>query len=365
MPVASGGDTLANAESRRHEHWLTYTNDVIPDVPWSIHIVRIERPFPEFEFCTTLGNERAFAMATVSEQLKNLLPAEGQPLAAINGDFYDNSKNYQGRPRDLQIRNGEVVSSPAGHTCFWIDPAGNPRMTNVESRFRVIWPQGGSMRLGLNQERSAEGAVLYTSVAGRSTRTSSGTELVLARGDKGPWLPLQAGQLYTARVQSVRHDGDTAFDSQTMALSLGPALAATAPALQPGNFLQISTETVPDLSGVQTAIGGGPALVHHGRVMQWSGIIHVRHPRSAIGWNKNFIFLVEVDGRQTEVSLGMTFPELADYLVKLGCDEAMNFDGGGSATLWALGDVRNSPSEGRERPAANALVVLKKKKPKN
>jgi exopolysaccharide biosynthesis protein len=79
-----------------------------------------------------------------------------------------------------------------------------------------------------------------------------------------------------------------------------------------------------------------------------------------MGWSKDHYFLVEVDGRQSNISVGMTFPELADYLVKLGCEEAMNFDGGGSSTLWALGMVRNSPSEGDERPSANALVVIRR-----
>jgi exopolysaccharide biosynthesis protein len=46
--------------------------------------------------------------------------------------------------------------------------------------------------------------------------------------------------------------------------------------------------------------------------------------------------------------------------VKLGCEEAMNFDGGGSATFWVLGNVMNSPSEGQERPSANALVLVQK-----
>ena len=67
-----------------------------------------------------------------------------------------------------------------------------------------------------------------------------------------------------------------------------------------------------------------------------------------------------VDGRQLDVSLGMTFAQLAKYLRKLGCEQAMNLDGGGSTTLWAFGDVRNSPSEGQERPAPNALVVVRK-----
>jgi exopolysaccharide biosynthesis protein len=56
----------------------------------------------------------------------------------------------------------------------------------------------------------------------------------------------------------------------------------------------------------------------------------------------------------------MTFPELAAYMIKLGCEEAINFDGGGSATMWVLGNVMNSPSEGQERPGANALVLVRK-----
>ena len=59
----------------------------------------------------------------------------------------------------------------------------------------------------------------------------------------------------------------------------------------------------------------------------------------------------------------VTLPELANYMVKLGCEEATNFDGGGSATMWVMGNVMNSPSEGHERPAANALVLVQKEKP--
>jgi hypothetical protein len=74
-----------------------------------------------------------------------------------------------------------------------------------------------------------------------------------------------------------------------------------------------------------------------------------RHPRSAIGWNGQYYFLVEVDGRKPDLSVGMTLAELAAYLAKLGCEEAMNLDGGGSATLWFAGAVRNRPCDGYER----------------
>jgi exopolysaccharide biosynthesis protein len=58
----------------------------------------------------------------------------------------------------------------------------------------------------------------------------------------------------------------------------------------------------------------------------------------------------------------MSLPELADYMAHLGCEEAMNLDGGGSTTFWIYGNVQNSPSEGKERPAANSLLLMRQDK---
>ena len=56
----------------------------------------------------------------------------------------------------------------------------------------------------------------------------------------------------------------------------------------------------------------------------------------------------------------MTLQELAAYMIKLGCQTAINLDGGGSATFWVYGNVMNSPCYGYERPMANALVLVQK-----
>jgi hypothetical protein len=354
------GEQTTN-EPAKPERWFYYTNDVIEDVPLSIHVVRVERSRHDFEFCTTLGKGSTLGMGIVSEQVKSLPADCGQPLAAINGDFYEKSEKYMGRPRDVQIRRGEVISSPAGHTCFWMDPQGIPHMTNVFSRFRVVWADGKSTPIGLNQLREDDAAVLYTSVVGTSTRATGGFDLILERSTNGAWLPLRIGLAYNCTVREVRNSGDAPLTRETMVLSIGPGLTSSVPVVHPGAVLRIVTETTPDLSGAEVAIGGGPTLVQDGKPMQWPGFIHMRHPRTALGWNKDYFFMVEVDGRQSNLSVGMTFPELANYLVKLGCSQAMNFDGGGSATLWTLGAVRNSPSEGDERPSPNALVLVKKK----
>ena len=333
---------------------------MVDDKPWSINVVEVDIARHDYEFCTTLGKGNAIGMGIVSDQVKSVPKSIGQPLAAINGDFYEKKEKEEGRPRDLQIRFGEVVSNPAGHDCFWIAPDGSPRMTNVVSHFRVVWENGSTTPIGLNQLREDNAAVLYTSVYGATTHTTGGTELVLERGASSSWMPLKVGHDYVARVREVRKDGNSTVSPDLPVLSLGPTAAAQIPPLQNGATIRIITETTPNLTGVGMAIGGGPALLENGKPMQWKGVFKFRHPRTAIGWNKDRIFMVEVDGRQANLSVGMTFPELADFMAKLGCEGAMNFDGGGSATLWAFGMVKSSPSEGDERPAPNALVLLKK-----
>lgn len=342
----------------RGERGLSYLNDVVPEYPWSIHLVKLDRTRRDYVFGSSLGGGEAIGMSTLSEQLKTLPPAWGTPIAAVNADFYNDERGYVGDPRDLQIRNGDLISGPTGHACLWFDGEGNPHCTNVTSNFRVLFPDGASTAFGLNEARQHDGAVLYSALNGTSTRTKGGRELVLEPLAGQPWLPLRVGQTFRARVREVRETGDTPLAADSLVLSLGYKLAARTAAIAAGAELSLTTGTFPDLTGITTAIGGGPKLVHNGKPWEWSGL-QFRHPRSAIGWNKDHIFLVVVDGRQS-TSAGMTFPELAAYMVKLGCDEALNFDGGGSTTMWVLGQVVNSPSEGKERPGANSLVIFRR-----
>ncbi len=363
LTATAGRESVTNAPAAHGRSFLYY-HESNPDVPWSIHIVKVARNDPAYTFTTTLGSGDILGMGTVSDQLQSLPASLGRPLAAVNGDFYERSGSYPGRPRDLQIREGELLTEPAGHMVFWLDRAGSPHMTNIESRFRVEWPDGSSTPIGLNEERRSDTAVLYTHVTGASTRTRGGMELRLGRPlTNSAWMPLRIGVRLPARVLSVRAGGDSPLDADTLVLSIGPALIEHIPMVEAGaTTLVLVTESVPDLAGARVAVGGGPALVQDGRTMEWTGLLQLRHPRTAIGWNKDYIILMEVDGRQINLSLGMSFPELAAYMLKLGCDQAMNLDGGGSATMWVLGSVMNSPSEGGERPGANALVVVKRER---
>jgi exopolysaccharide biosynthesis protein len=142
-----------------------------------------------------------------------------------------------------------------------------------------------------------------------------------------------------------------------MVLSIGPELVERVGSVKVGAALELRLETTPDLTGATAALGGGPILLRRGEEPDW-GERKRRHPRTAIGWNREHLFLVVVDGRQAGLSIGMNYAELTALMRRLGCAEAMNLDGGGSSTLWLGGDVMNSPSDGRERLVANSLIVV-------
>lgn len=67
-----------------------------------------------------------------------------------------------------------------------------------------------------------------------------------------------------------------------------------------------------------------------------------RHPRTAIGVTPDRIaVLVTVAGRFPEIAAGMTLHETAELMRRIGCDGALELDGGGSTTMWIAGDPFN------------------------
>ena len=335
---------------------VEYVHRRIGAGPLSVHWVQIDRSGSQFAFTSSLAGKRILGLETLRQQIRGLDPVLGKPLVAVNGDFFRiRSGPYQGDPLGLQIVRGEVVSSPK-NTCFWIGPKGEPHIAYVQPAFRATWPDGASVKFDINQECAEDGAVLYTP----STRTENVVELVLGKVDDSEWLPIRPGQTYNGRILSANREGNSVIGADKLVLSIGSGLADKIKGADAGTVLSLSFKTTPDLGGVETAVGGGPVLIRDSKVEQFTGY-QPRHPRTAIGWNDMSFFLLVVDGRQDGLSIGMTFPELAEFMLKLGCSEAMNLDGGGSSTFWLGGKIMNSPSDRRERRIANGLILLQKK----
>jgi len=348
---------------------IAHTNVIVPAEPWSIHVARVSRAGFSYEIQSRHADAGALGMSTLSRQVADLNPEHGRPVAAINGGFYQRDKIYGGAARGLQIVEGEVLSAPGGGPCFWVDVGGEPHLTHIASQFQMTWPQGETTPFGLNEERRDGAVVLYTPAIGASTHTKGGLEFVLERQEGSRWLPLRVGRGLAARVRAIQTNGNTPLTPDIMVLSAGPNIMSRFQTIAVGAVLQVYPASSPSLSVARNALSGGPVLIHQGKqqkiraspddAYELSSMLE-RHPRTAIGWNKDWYYLVVVDGRQRDLSDGMTLDELATFLGKLGCDEALNLDGGGSSTLWFDGSVRNSPCDGYERPIANSLVVLQK-----
>lgn len=120
------------------------------------------------------------------------------------------------------------------------------------------------------------------------------------------------------------------------------------------------------------AIGGITRFVIDGKVNEniSSDYDTTKQPRTTLGITKdNDIIIMVANGRQAPYSSGCDLFDLADMMIKLGCVEAIQFDGGGSSTYLAKYagtdelTLANSPSDGQERSVSSSLMVVSKAEP--
>ncbi|MCY7353271.1 MAG: phosphodiester glycosidase family protein [Cytophagaceae bacterium] len=116
----------------------------------------------------------------------------------------------------------------------------------------------------------------------------------------------------------------------------------------------------------------GPLLLWQGAsaIRQTNAFNDNRHPRTcACVTTDKRLLLITVDGR-TSQAYGMSLGELSFLSKILGCRDAVNFDGGGSTTMWIAGQpdsgVVNMPCDDKvfdhagERAVSNVFLVRKK-----
>jgi len=160
--------------------------------------------------------------------------------------------------------------------------------------------------------------------------------------------------------------------------------AVTGPAVTEGKVWSTSTNKRPSLvvringtaaiemlakpdAGARQVVSGNTMLVRDGAVVPHES--KVRHPRTVVGLNASGtkLTLLVVDGRKPGIAIGMNYDELAAEMIRLGCKDALNLDGGGSSVM-AVRDsssgefkILNQPTDGRERAVANVLGISARK----
>jgi hypothetical protein len=89
-----------------------------------------------------------------------------------------------------------------------------------------------------------------------------------------------------------------------------------------------------------------------------SDITMGRYPRCALGVNEREILAVCCDGRRSGVDGGLELAELARLMISFGAEEAINLDGGGSATLVHRKHLLNRPYSDQDQPAPESRPVV-------
>jgi hypothetical protein len=131
-------------------------------------------------------------------------------------------------------------------------------------------------------------------------------------------------------------------------LTLGDKVGVTMDVKLNGTKL---TDTRPNVAGYESVIlrEGTPTNT-------WNEA----HPRTVAGYSQDGskVWLVVIDGRLDDFSVGVTTGQAAYILKALGAHIAVNMDGGGSSCMVVEGSITNTPSDGSERAVANGIMVV-------
>jgi hypothetical protein len=354
--------------------------------PWSIHVLEISRAEKSLEIRAAAGaaEDGSMARELPTAMARQFADRGARVLATVNGD-YDLPAPYLGISDGLSVTSGVVwTTGRRDWPNFALLRSGEPVIAVPEANIEL---RGGgrAWRLpALNKPFGllwGAGPRLFSRQFRPEIKSSQPFDAVVVE-KISPSLPLRAEAAVRGQIAAL-HSGVKELAIPEGALVLVCRASDPAPfdgprspcRLRAGERIRLRIEIrMARRKGVRHAIGGFPILVEQGRRSipgNPGDNLRQRHPRTAVCTNERQILFVVVDGRQPELSVGMTLEELADLMVALGCTTAMNTDGGGSSVMAVALPVAdggppplrivNSPSDGRERGRGNAWVVLRKR----
>ncbi len=343
---------------------LNSTSLVAPEEPMAVCLLQLDPRLVELR--SVLANDEIVGTEVVSA-----IAERHGALAAINAGFF----LANGDPAGVLTVNRQLVSDtrrPRGAVGIIRHPSGLRLLyARLRATASIMIGEGTAKRIvgidGVDTTRIRGKLMLFTPAYNEDTDTApSGLEWVIDRA------PAASGGTFRV-VGGTRRQGRTKIPSKGFVLSFGgvkppPELSG----LKRGASVALTVSYEPTegeaapWASAQDIVGGAGLLIRDGRdVDDWrieaftSSFAELRHPRTMIGNDADgTIWLVTVDGRQPQTSVGMTLVELRAFAHRLGLFNALNLDGGGSTTMWVKGRVVNRPSDAAgPREVSDALVV--------
>lgn len=341
---------------------MVFTKYNVPAVPWTMFVLEVDLKNPNNKIETVKGKDNLIGREALSSMVKRSSKEGHKVIAAVNADFFDMNN---GMPINIQISGGHILRSPISLSTIGFDAKNKPMLARVTMSGSVITKKGTNAIHDINDVRQTDYMVLYNKFKGASTEANIyGTEVLLNPIDE--WSTNDTIRCVVA--SKVANAGNMAFAPNQVVLS-GHGVSQTFlnNNVAVGDTIKIVTKITPGIPKLKEMLGGYPKIVANGKNYADQGYkdeggpdhAYNREPRTAIGYSKDStkLYLVIADGRST-VSAGMKLTELADFMIAIGVSEGLNFDGGGSSEMIVRDAIMNVPSDGGERPVANALMVV-------
>jgi exopolysaccharide biosynthesis protein len=309
----------------------------------SIHVLDYDLKSPHIKLEHVLAKDIIAGTETVKS-----MATRKNAIAAINGTYFSPSGELLG----LIIHENQILQTPINNrSAFALTYAGDVLIDQVGFTSELVLPDGNKHWIdAVNRERGQDELIIYTSVYGPTTGTNNyGTEYIMANG----------------KISQI-NGGNSIIPANGLVVSAHGSSEKALSMLKVGDSLPVKQQLDPDWLNIRIAVGAGPQLVKDGMIYLTtktegfgSDVAGGRAPRTAIGVNaEGHLLLVTVDGRQPGYSIGMTLIELAKLMQDLGAKNAINLDGGGSTEIVIAGEIANRPSDGRERPVGDALLLI-------
>lgn len=374
--VISGLLLLVWACGARPGAWLESVEQVAPGVefyrsqdgtlvedagPIAVSLLKLDPAVVRIS--SALSNDRVLDAETVAEIAKRRTA-----IAAVNGGFF-NSVN--GEPIGVLKVAGELVSdasAPRGVVVITQQEPGPDTMVFERLAAKVLMTvRAGDKEwqvpiAGVDTTRERGKVMLYTpAYHGHTDTAPTGTEWVL---DGTPLVVTEirssAGRTPIPPKGAVLSFGGTSPPDALAALEVGARITFSTSWRTafgtPGELLDGSSDIVNGAGLLRRA--GVSASDWKAEGLAIDTFVGARHPRTLIGRDADgAVWLVAVDGRQPNYSIGMHFGDLDRLADRLRLVDALNLDGGGSTTMVVNGRVVNRPSEPGGRPVADAIIV--------
>lgn len=324
--------------------------------PLSVHVVAVDPHRSDVGVGSVLANG---ALESHGETVGSMAKRT-RAVAGINGDYFDIGNTN--RPENIVVHDGTLLQLPYKRYALAITRDGFPHIAEFTFSGQLEIDQRTMPLDGIDQLPPPNGGLsLVTPEYGRVRPQENVTLVTLQPLDGTP-------PLARYRVTGVADNLNP--QPPGFYVAIGPNDYGVLDVPGVNDVVAASGNLAPlELGSITAAIGGGPLILHDGAWFDDSDGPNGREYSKRIPSSGAAIapdgrlFLIEVDGRQSELSVGLMRPEFAALMRALGATEGLAFDGGGSSTMVVrrLGDtdaeVANSPSDGKERPVGNGLLV--------